>query len=427
MNLICGINPVLEALNAGTRHFDRLLVVKGIRNRRVSEAMAKASQMGVPLRFEARETLDRMAAGLPHQGVIAVVSPKPVMPLEELLQEAHEPALVVVLDGVEDPRNLGAILRSAEAAGTDGVLLPDRHNAGLSETVARASAGALEHVRVARIGNVAQAIESLKARGLWVVGFDADGKERWDAVDYKGPIALVFGGEGKGIRRLVKEKCDHVVSLPLFGHVASLNVSVVAGIALYEVIRQRGVVPSHVRPIPLKRLHPPAADVGPGPEDQENDPGQRVHDSLNDGLSQGTTTEEGDDEDESVSVTGFHEDVAWAGPTVVRTNERRHGFRRDESRRPERRPDDAARDAGSGEGNRPLQERGGGRHKRRRRGRRPQHGGPPQSTGGPPAAGGPAPEPRDSGQGPDATNREGAGGAPSVPSGGRRRRRRRRR
>lgn len=111
MNLICGINPVLEALNAGTRHFDRLLVVKGIRNRRVSEAMARASQMGVPLRFEARETLDRMAAGLPHQGVIAVVSPKPVIPVEELLQEAHDPALIVVLDGVEDPRNLGAVLR----------------------------------------------------------------------------------------------------------------------------------------------------------------------------------------------------------------------------------------------------------------------------------------------------------------------------
>ena len=139
MNLICGINPVLEALGAATRHFDRLLVVKGLRNRRVNEAIARASQKGVPLRFEARETLDRMAAGVPHQGVIAVVSAKPVIDIDTLLAEAREPALVVVLDGVEDPRNLGAVLRTAECAGADGVVIPERHSAGLSETVGRAN------------------------------------------------------------------------------------------------------------------------------------------------------------------------------------------------------------------------------------------------------------------------------------------------
>src|SRR5215813_3936899 len=163
MQLICGINPVLEALNGRTRHFDRLLVVKGLRNRRVSETMARAGQMGIPLRFEARETLDRMAGGVPHQGLIAVVSAKPLLDLDSLLAQAREPACLVVLDGVEDPRNLGAILRTAEAAGADGVVLPERHSAGLSETVARASAGALEYVRVARVGNVAQALEALKA------------------------------------------------------------------------------------------------------------------------------------------------------------------------------------------------------------------------------------------------------------------------
>ena len=182
MNLICGINPVLEALGAGTRHFDRLLIVKGIRNRRISEAISRASRLGVPLRFEGRETLDRMAAGVPHQGIIAVVSAKPLMGVDELLASARDPALVVVLDGVEDPRNLGAILRTAEAAGASGVLLPERHSAGLSDTVNRASAGALEHVRVARIGNVAQTLEQLKARGFWVVGFDASGSDRWDAI-----------------------------------------------------------------------------------------------------------------------------------------------------------------------------------------------------------------------------------------------------
>src|SRR6186713_971721 len=252
MDLICGINPVLEALAAGTRHFDRLLIVKGLRNQRVSEAIARASQQGIPLRFESRETLDRMAGGLSHQGIMAVVSAKPVIDMETLLAGARDPALVVVLDGVEDPRNLGAILRTAEAAGADGVLLPERHSAGLSETVSRASAGGLEHVKVARIGNLVQALEALKARGIWVVGFDAAGTERWDAVDLTKPVALVLGGEGRGIRRLVREHCDHLVSIPHFGHVSSLNVSVAAGIALYEAVRQRGAVPSHVRPIPVR-------------------------------------------------------------------------------------------------------------------------------------------------------------------------------
>ena len=240
MDLICGINPVLEALSARTRHFDRLLIVKGIRNRRISEAIARAGQMGVPLRFEPRDTLDRLSGGLPHQGLIAVVSAKPAIDIEDLLNQARQPGLVVVLDGVEDPRNLGAILRTVEASGADGVLLPERHSAGLSETVNRASAGALEHVRVARIGNVAHALETLKGRGYWIVGFDGAAGERWDAVDYRRPVALVFGGEGRGMRRLVKERCDHLVSLPLFGHVGSLNVSVAAAVLLFEARRQRG-------------------------------------------------------------------------------------------------------------------------------------------------------------------------------------------
>src|SRR5262249_14831920 len=153
-------------------------------------------------------------------------------------------------------------------------LLPDRHSAGLSETVSRASAGALEHVKVARIGNLVQALETLKSRGVWIVGFDAAGTERWDAVDLTGPVALVLGGEGRGIRRLVREHCDHLVSIPHFGHVSSLNVSVAAGIALYEAVRQRRTVPSHVRPIPA-RASLPHQIVGPGVDDAETDPGAR--------------------------------------------------------------------------------------------------------------------------------------------------------
>jgi 23S rRNA (guanosine2251-2'-O)-methyltransferase len=397
MNLICGINPVLEALGAGTRHFDRLLVVKGLRNRRISEAISRAGHLGIPLRFEARETLDRMAGGIPHQGLIAVVSAKPVISVEKLLEEAHTPALVVVLDGVEDPRNLGAILRTVEAAGADGVLLPDRHSAGLSETVSRASAGGLEHVRVAGIGNVVQSIEALKARGLWVVGFDASGTERWDTVDYRRPIALVLGGEGRGIRRLVREHCDHLVSIPLFGHVNSLNVSVAAGIALYEVVRQRGVVPSHVRPIPIRMAASPRI-VGPAAEDGEVDPGHVA----------GVPVEEGEYEDdasraEPVGLSDDEDRPAWAGPTVLKAV---GGVRRDHGGRGGRHghaQHDRDRDRG----------RGRGRADRRDGGRGPG-GGHDEARGRPAAA---PPE--------DARGEAPSAAAPgSAPRGPRRRRRR---
>jgi 23S rRNA (guanosine2251-2'-O)-methyltransferase len=391
MNLICGINPVLEALAAGTRHFDRLLVVKGLRSRRLSDAIRRATHLGIPLRFEMREALDRMAGGIPHQGIIAVVSEKPLLSLEGLLESVPEPALVVVLDGVEDPRNLGAILRTAEAAGAAGVVLPERHTAGLSETVARASAGALEHVAVARVGNLTQALDTLKARGIWIVGFDAAGTERWDAVDLTRPVALVLGGEGRGIRRLVREHCDHLVSIPHFGHVGSLNVSVAAGIALYEAVRQRRAVPSGVRPIPAR---PPRAPliIGPAPDDPETDPGALpARPEAAWGESEGH--EDGGDVDgPPVTHVDPHDEVAWgAGPTVLKAV----GFNR------LRRPD--------------------GRRGRRRR--------QPAGAGGP-AQSGPAPglPPREGG-GPEGGVRrkgrrrrrrrrdEGSGGSPRLPSG----------
>jgi 23S rRNA (guanosine2251-2'-O)-methyltransferase len=380
MNLICGINPVLEALSSGDRHFDRLLIAKGLRNRRISEAISRASRLAIPLRFETRETLDRMAGAVPHQGLIAVVSPRPASTLEDLLATARDPPLFVVLDGVEDPRNLGAILRSAEAAGCDGVLLPDRHNAGLSETVNRASAGALEHVRLARIGNVVQSLEALKARGVWVVGFDAAGTERWDAVDYRRPVALVLGGEGKGMRRLVREHCDHLVSLPLFGHVASLNVSVAAGIALYEVIRQRGLVPSQVKPIPVRPAGP-ARVVGPPSDDGERDPG-----------AHGPSAPEGDDDngfedDPDVQVVTLHEDeAAWAGPTVLKPVEFRRGRPRPGGRGHNR---DGGREGRQDRDGRHGRE-GGHRHDRKGGGRRRDRDLPPGPGAAPPDAEAPA-------------------------------------
>jgi 23S rRNA (guanosine2251-2'-O)-methyltransferase len=431
MNLICGINPVIEALSAGTRHFDRLLIVKGLRSRRLSEAMRRATQLGVPLRFEMRDALDRMAGGIPHQGIIAIVSEKPVLSLESLVASAREPALVVVLDGVEDPRNLGAILRTAEVAGADGVLLPERHSAGLSETVARASAGALEHVKVARVGNLVQALEALKARGIWVVGYDAAGTERWDSVDLTKPVALVLGGEGRGIRRLVREHCDHLVSIPQFGHIGSLNVSVAAGIALFEAVRQRRSVPSIVRPIPA-RPHAPRI-VGPSPDDGESDPGARP--PSHDG-------EPPESDDAEIAATSVHhvdlsDDVAWGqGPMILkpagfdrphRVDDRRHKGRR--HRRPPGEDRRETTQAGAGS---PAPATDGGPErrgrKRRRRGRRDGQpgGGPPPQAGGQAVAG--------EGGGGDAPQREpGAGqvpqdgGRPEGAGGGRRRRRRRRR
>jgi 23S rRNA (guanosine2251-2'-O)-methyltransferase len=404
MNLICGINPVLEALQAGTRQFDRLLVVKGLRNRRVSDAIARASQIGVPLRFETREALDRMAAGVPHQGIIAVVSPKPVMGMHDLLAVARDPALLVVLDGIEDPRNLGAILRTAEAAGADGVLLPERHSAGLSETVARASAGALEHVKVARIGNVSQALEELKKRNVWVIGLDANGGERWDKVDFRRPVALVLGGEGRGMRRLVRERCDQLVALPLFGHVDSLNVSVAAGAVLYEVVRQRGTVPSHVKPIPPSaRPHAPQQITGPSADDDEDDPGRTLS-----GRAVPADSED-DDAEPKLSLVEIHEgeDAAWRVPESGPPGERRGPRPRPEGRKEPResrearepRPPREAREArdarearpAGGERHRPPAEASGDsaaaadrdpeRRRRRRRRRTGRPAGAPEANG----------------------------------------------
>jgi 23S rRNA (guanosine2251-2'-O)-methyltransferase len=442
MNLICGINPVLEALAAGQRHFERLLVVKGLRNSRVSEAIARATRLGIPLRFEGRDTLDRMAGGVSHQGLIAVVSAKAALDLETLLSSARQPALVVVLDGVEDPRNLGAILRSAEAAGADGVVLPERHSASLTETVARASAGALEHVKVARVGNLAQTVEQLKQRGLWVVGFDASGADRWDAVDYKRPLALVLGGEGRGIRRLVRERCDQVVSIPLFGHVGSLNVSVAAGVALYEVIRQRGAVPSSVRPIPPRPAGAaPRQVVGPDAGDLEQDPGHAG--------PRPAPPREGDEWDGIEAAEPIvrlaDEDVAWGRSQVqvVEGRIERHRDSRDtgreRGRRRRRRPDFDGRSRGgqappsegqpqppAETGEKPPQPdqppeageaRGPrGRRRKRRRGPRPENG-----------SGQPRPGPAASGAAPSAPAGSPEGGGGESPGADVRRKRRRRR
>ncbi|HEX9020212.1 MAG TPA: 23S rRNA (guanosine(2251)-2'-O)-methyltransferase RlmB [Nitrospirota bacterium] len=239
---IIGVNPVAEALKAG-RPVQRLLIAEQRKSdREVREIIRLARDRGIEVRITSRDALNREAPNALHQGLIAIAAAREYASLDDILRlpaQKGQTPLFLVLDGVEDPRNLGAILRTAEAAGVHGVIVPERRSAGLTETVAKTSAGALEYVPVVRVVNVVNTIEDLKKAGVWVVGAEADSDTiYWDA-DVAGPTAIVLGGEEKGIRRLVRERCDYVVSLPLMGRINSLNVSVAAGVLLYEVLRQR--------------------------------------------------------------------------------------------------------------------------------------------------------------------------------------------
>jgi len=233
---IYGINPVVEALRANRVTAVR---VSPRADDRLHEIVRLAEQRGVPVRRAPASELDRFAHGGAHQGVVADVHDAAPTSVEDLVVGARGAPLVVVLDGIEDPHNVGAILRTVDAAGADGVVRQSRHAARLDGAAAKASAGAVSHVRVADVVNIARALESLKDAGVWTVGFAGDADKRYDEIDYTLPTALVLGAEGAGLRRLVRERCDWVVSVPMRGHVQSLNVSVTAGIALFEAVRQR--------------------------------------------------------------------------------------------------------------------------------------------------------------------------------------------
>lgn len=238
---IYGIHPVLEALRSKARGFDAIHLQRGRRGREVDEILKLAKASRVSVLFEDREVLDRMAGTARHQGAVGVVAAKAYVQLDDLIEMAShvESPLLLILDGIEDPHNLGAILRSAEAAGVQGIIIPERRAVGLTAVVAKASAGAVEHLPVARVVNVSQTIERLKAARYWVYGLDAKGDRNYIEVDYRGPVALVVGGEGRGVRPLVAEQCDVRVRIPMRGKVASLNASVATAVLLYEVLRQR--------------------------------------------------------------------------------------------------------------------------------------------------------------------------------------------
>jgi len=238
--LLYGLHAVREALRAGTRPLLRILVIR--QDRQFADLVRLARSAQVPVHLEPRPVLDRLVPDGKHQGVIGLVAAKGYADQDEILDYArtrNEPPLVVILDGIEDPHNLGAVLRTAEAAGAHGVFVPDRRSVGLTGTVAKASAGALEHLRVGRAQNVSRLIEGLQAAGLWVYAVDLVASKPYTALDLRGPVALVFGGEGQGIRPGVIEKCDDRARIPMRGQVASLNVSAAAAIVLYEVVRQR--------------------------------------------------------------------------------------------------------------------------------------------------------------------------------------------
>ncbi|MBO7682188.1 MAG: 23S rRNA (guanosine(2251)-2'-O)-methyltransferase RlmB [Clostridia bacterium] len=238
--LIIGRNPVMEALRAG-RSIDTIFVSRGERQGSVGKIIAMARDAGILVKETDPKKLGFMCGNQNHQGVIAKVAAHEYATLEDLFARAEEKGeapFFIIADEVSDPHNLGAIIRSAECAGAHGVIVPKRRSAGLNFTVDKTSAGALEYLPVARVSNLPAAMEELKERGVWIYGTDMDG-ETWCQTDLKGPLALVVGNEGKGMGRLVREKCDFILSLPLSGNISSLNASVAAGIVMYEVSRQR--------------------------------------------------------------------------------------------------------------------------------------------------------------------------------------------
>lgn len=237
-----GRNPVWEALQAG-RKLKKVILAKKAHGPQLDAIIAGVQERGIPLEYWERRELDRLATTGRHQGVMALAEPLVTVTVDKLLAEARargEEPLLLLLDGVEDPQNVGSIIRTVEVGGGHGVILPERRSAGLNATVVKASAGAANHLPVAMVKNTVRGIEELKAKGCWVIGADQAGDNLWTSTfDLNSPLCLVLGSEGKGLSRLAKEKCDLLLRIPMQGRVSSLNVSVAAGIMVYEVLRRR--------------------------------------------------------------------------------------------------------------------------------------------------------------------------------------------
>jgi len=236
MALLSGIHPVAEALRAGNP-IERVVIAQGAGGPRLQEIIDLARRAGVPVRFEPRGAIDKLANTSAHQGVIALGAARKYADLESVAGSE----LLVVLDGVEDPHNLGAIVRTAHAAGAGAIIIPERRAVGITDVVAKAAAGALEHLPVVRVTNINRTLEELKRQGMWIYGLDERGTDNYDKVDYAARSVLVLGGEGGGLHEQVRKNCDVLVRIPMAGNISSLNVSVATGVVLFEWRRRRGV------------------------------------------------------------------------------------------------------------------------------------------------------------------------------------------
>jgi 23S rRNA (guanosine2251-2'-O)-methyltransferase len=241
MEVLYGVHPVEEALKAGRRRFDHVLVARERQDDRLARVVAACRAAGVRVRQEPREQLTQLAGTAAHQGIVAMVRAAEFLDIEDLFASAEPGAkrLLLALDGVEDPQNLGALLRVADGAGVDGVLLTERRSAPLSPVAVKASAGATEHLRIARVVNLVRALEELKEKNIWVIGLDERGASDYDQFDLTGDCVLVLGREGAGLHDLVRRTCDHLLRIPMAGGVSSLNVSTAGAVVLYEAARQR--------------------------------------------------------------------------------------------------------------------------------------------------------------------------------------------
>ncbi len=240
--ILYGLHAVREALKAGSRPLQRLLVIRT--DKQFADLVQLARSLHIPIHVQPSASLDRMVPGCRHQGIVAFAAAKAYQTEESILARAverNEPPLLVILDGVEDPHNLGAVIRTAEGAGVHGVFIPERRAAGLTSVVSKVSAGAIDHMPVARVTNTSRLIESLKAVGVWVYGVEPSASKLYTDVDLRGPVGLVFGGEGTGIRPGLLQHCDERIRIPMRGQVQSLNVSASAAVLLFEAARQRGL------------------------------------------------------------------------------------------------------------------------------------------------------------------------------------------
>jgi 23S rRNA (guanosine2251-2'-O)-methyltransferase len=251
MEILFGLHPVEEALRSGTRKFDHICIARERQDVRLEKLIQACRDAGVKMRLDTRDQLTKLARTEAHQGVVAVVRERQFLELDDLLREERQNQLFLALDGIEDPQNLGALLRTAEGAGVDGVVVTERRSAPLSPVAVKASAGAAEHVKMARVVNLVRSLEEMKRHDLWVIGLDERGTMDYDQFDFSVGCVLVLGREGAGLHELVRRTCDHLLRIPMAGRVASLNVSAAGAVVLYEAARQRRSAQRNGTAVPL--------------------------------------------------------------------------------------------------------------------------------------------------------------------------------